>query len=215
MAHYRRPTGGDATGVGLIGLRLTAAREGSVLRTVTVVEQRPWLLLAVVFMATLFFGFVIPAAGSAYLRWTADPIDQQYRTTLTYTSAIVGDGILLPLANVFMTSQLARWRRRPRSAEIFGVLLGGATLTVGVHLYQAANAILNWTMMTPYSWTALGYVHAAFMLAELSFVLFFWGQVALVAREQPRAIFSQRVLLVVLCSLIFMRLLLGDYGYFV
>lgn len=184
------------------------------LRTVALVEQRPWLLLASVFVATLFFGFVTQAAGSAYLRWTDDPIVSSYRTTLSYTSALIGDAILLPLLNVFITSQLAIWRRRPRGHEIVGALLAGATLTVAVHLYQAANAILNWTMLEPYSWTMLGYVHAGFMLAELSLVLFFWGQVALVAREQPRAIFSHRVLLVVLCSLVFLRLLLGDYGYF-
>lgn len=185
------------------------------LRTVALVEQRPWLLLASVFVATLFFGFVTQAAGSAYLRWTDDPIVSSYRTTLSYTSALIGDAILLPLVNVFITSQLAIWRRRPGGHEIAGALLAGATLTVAVHLYQAANAILNWTMLEPYSWTALGYVHAGFMFAELSLVLFFWGQVALVAREQPRAIFSHRVLLVVLCSLVFLRLLLGDYGYFV
>lgn len=184
------------------------------LRTVAAVEERPWLLLAAVFVATLLFGFAIQAAGSAYLRWTADPIVLKYRTTLSYTSALFGDALLLPLVNVFIASQLAIWRRRPRVAEVVGAMLGAAVLTVGVHLYQAANAILNWTMLAPYSWTPLGYVHAAFMFSELSLVLFFWGQVARVAAEQPRAIFSHRILMVVLCSLFFLRLVLGDYGYF-
>ncbi len=189
-------------------------REGDVLRTVALVEERRWLLLASVFMVTLFFGFLVQAAGSAYLRWTADPIDHTYRTTLSYTSALLGDAILLPLVNVFIAAQLAEWRRRPRLSEVLLSLLTGAAITVGVHLYQAANAILNWTMMAPYSWTPLGYVHAGFMLAEISLVIFFWGQVGLVAREQPRAIFSRRILFVVLCSLAFLRLVLGDYGYF-
>ena len=184
------------------------------LRTVALAQQRPWLLLAIVFVATLFFGFVVQAAGSAYLRWTADPIALHYRTTLSYTSALVGDAILVPIVNVFITAQLAEWRRRPRTAEIAGAILLGAVATVGVHLYQATNALLNWTMLTPWAWTPLGYVHAAFMLAELSFVVFFWGQVALVAQERPRAIFSHRILIVMLCSLVFLRLLLGDYGYF-
>ena len=184
------------------------------LRTIAVVEERRWILPAGVFAATLFFGFVIQAAGSFYLRWMADPIAMHYRTTLSYTSALVGDAFLLPLANVFMTAQLWGWRRRPRPTELFAVLLSGAVITVGVHLYQAANALLNWTMMQPYAWTPLGYVHAAFMFAEISFVLFFWGQVGLVAREQPRAIFSRRILFVVLCTLVFLRLVLGDYGYF-
>lgn len=184
------------------------------LRTVAVAEERPWLALCVVFALTLVFGFAIPAAASAYLRWTEDPIVTSYRTTLSYTSALVGDALLLPLVNVFMTVQLWEWRRRPYVSEVVLSLLAGAALTVGVHLYQAVNEMLNWTMMTPYSWTPLGYVHAGFMLVELSFVIFFWGQVGLVARDQPRALFSRRILFVVLCSLVFMRLLLGDYGYF-
>ena len=184
------------------------------LRSVMLVEERPWMALAGVFAATLFFGFIVQAAGSFYLRWTADPIALHYRTTLSYTSALVGDAFLLPLVNVFIATQLWEWRRRPHWTELAAALSAGAVLTVGVHLYQAANALLNWTMLEPYAWTPLGYVHAAFMFAELSFVLFFWGQVGLVMRDRPRAIFSRRIVLVTLCSLVFLRLLLGDYGYF-
>ncbi len=94
------------------------------LRTVSAVEQRPWLLLASVFAATVFFGFIVQAVGNVYLNWRADPIVSEYRTTLTYTSAVIGDGLLIPLANVFITSQLVAWRRRPRAAEIVGAVLG-------------------------------------------------------------------------------------------
>ena len=184
------------------------------LRTFAAVEERPWLALAAVFAATLVFGFAVPASGAAYLRWTHDPIDTAYRTTLSYTSALVGDAVLLPLVNVFIAAQLWEWRRRAQASEVALSLLGGAALTVAVHLYQAVNDLLNWTMLAPYAWTPLGYVHAVFMFAELSLVLFFWGQVGLVARDQPRAIFSRRIFFVVLCSLVFLRLLLGDYGYF-
>ena len=183
------------------------------LRTVAAYQPRPWMLLASVFCLTLLFGFITQAAGSLYLRWTADPIILHYRTTLSYTSAIVGDAFLLPIVNLFIVS-LALWRRRPHVAEVTGALLIGGILTIAVHLYQATHALLNWTMTQPYSWTPLGYVHAAFMFSELSLVLFFWGQVAQVGREQPRAIFSHRIAIIVLCSLFFLRLLLGDYGYF-
>jgi len=163
------------------------------LRTVARVEERPWLLLGLVFGVTCFFGFIVQAAGSAWLRWQDDPIAANYRTTLSYTSALIGDALLIPLVNVF---------------------LGGALMTAIVHLYQAANALLNWTMTQPYRWSGIGYEHAAFMWAEISLVLFFWGQVALVAKERPRAILSHRVLLVILCGLAFLRLVFGDYGYF-
>jgi len=184
------------------------------LRTVAAYQPRPWVLLASVFCLTLLFGFVTQAAGSLYLRWTADPISLHYRTTLSYTSAIVGDALLLPIVNLFIVSQLAVWRRRPHIAEVTGAVLLGAVLTLAVHLYQATPRPTQLTMTQPYSWTPLGYVHAAFMFSEISLVLFFWGQVAQVAREQPRAIFSHRIAIVVLCSLVFLRLLLGDYGYF-
>jgi len=183
------------------------------LRTVSAVEQRPWLLLASVFCATLFFGFMVQAAGNVYLNWRADPIVSEFRTTLTYTSAVIGDGLLIPLANVFMTSQLVAWRRKPRMTEIVGAVLGAGVITVGVHLYQAVNVLLNWTMTRPFEWTPLGYYHALFMWTELTFVLFFWGQVALVCKENPRAILSQRVGFVILCVALFLRLLFADYGY--
>lgn len=184
------------------------------IRAVVLAEERRWMLLVAVFATTLFLGFGVQAAGSLYLRWAESPIVTHYRTTLSYTSAIVGDAFLIPLVNVFVTSQLWEWRRRPGSRDVGAALFGGAFLTIAVHLYQAANDLLNWTMLAPYRWTALGYFHAMFMFSELSFVLFFWGQVGLVAREQPRAIFSRKILFVILCSLVFLRLLLGDYGYF-
>ncbi|MBM4421386.1 MAG: hypothetical protein FJ034_07380 [Chloroflexi bacterium] len=184
------------------------------LRTFAQVEQRRFMLPVLVFLVTMFFGFVVQAAGSYFLRVTGDPIANGYRTTLSYTSALIGDAFLLPLVNVFMTTQLLDWRRRPRRHEVAAAVLGGLALTVFVHLYQAANALLNWTMPVPYRWEPLGYEHAAFMFAELSFVLFFWGEAALVMRERPRAIFTHRVGMALLCSLVFLRLLLGDYGYF-
>jgi len=183
------------------------------LRTVSAVEQRPWLLLASVYAATFLFGFIVQAAGNVYLNWRADPIVSEYRATLTYTSAVFGDGLLVPLVNVAMTSQLVAWRRRPRPTEIVGAVLGAGIITFGVHLYQAVNALLNWTMTRPFEWTPLGYYHALFMWTELSFVVFFWGQVALVGKDRPRAILSQRVAFALLCGALFLRLLFADYGY--
>jgi len=184
------------------------------LRTVARVEERPWLLLGLVFSVTCFFGFIVQAAGSAWLRWQDDPIAANYRTTLSYTSALIGDALLIPLVNVFIVGKLATWRRRPHGAEIAGALLGAALITVIVHLYQAANALLNWTMTQPYRWSGIGYEHAAFMFAEISLVLFFWGQVAMIAKENPRAILSHRIAFVILCGLAFLRLVFTDYGYF-
>ena len=157
------------------------------LRTVVAVEQRPWLLLALVFSATVILGFLVQAAGNLYLRYTSDPLVTHYRSTLSYTSAVIGDGLLIPMVNVFVTSQLALWRRKPGMSEVALSVLGGAAVTVFVHAYQAINDLRNWTMTAPFEWTPLGYYHAAFMWTEISLVLFFWGQVGLVGRANPRA----------------------------
>lgn len=183
------------------------------LRTVAAVEQRPWLLLALIFVATTFFGFMVQALGNVYLNWRGDPIVHEYRSTLSYTSAVVGDGVLIPLVNVFMTSQLAAWRRRPRVAEVAAAIAGAGLITIFAHLYQAVNDLRNWAMPAPFQWTIVGYYHAAFMWAEISCVLFFWGQVALIAKENPRAILSHRVAFAFLCGALFLRLLFADYGY--
>src|SRR5438309_10817752 len=99
------------------------------LRTVARVEERPWILLGLVFFATCFFGFLVQAAGSAWLRWHDDPIVLTYRTTLSYTSALIGDAVLIPLANVFIVGQLVVWRRRRRRAEAAGAFRARAPIT--------------------------------------------------------------------------------------
>src|SRR3989442_11247654 len=133
------------------------------LRTVAAVEQRPWLLLGLVFIATCIFGFLIQAGGSVYLQLRADPIAFQYRTTLSYTSAIVGDGILIPLANVLITSQLVTWRRRPHVAEIGGAVLHGAPPTPFLHPSHTADSPLNWSMTHPHPCSGPRDTHPALM----------------------------------------------------
>jgi hypothetical protein len=184
-----------------------------VLRTVSAVEQRPWLLLTLVFIVTALFGFLVPVLSNVYLRWRADPLVTEYRATLSYTSAVLGDGILIPLVNVFMTGQIALWRRRPNVREVAGAILGGAFITGAAHVYQATQDLRNWAMTKPWDWTPIGYFHGVFMWVEISFVLFFWGQLALIAKENPRAVLSYRVGLMFLCGALFLRLLFADYGF--
>ncbi len=166
-----------------------------------------------VFLTTFFFAFAIPAAASVYLHWLEDPLVEVYRSTLSYTSALVGDAILIPLLNVFIFQQLRTWNVRIKAGDVIGALTVGALLTLGVHLYQGQNELLNWTMPEPFVWTVIGYLHAFFMAAELALVLFFWTSVAYTAQARGRAFLSIRVLAVLFCCIVFIRLLLGDYGY--
>lgn len=164
-------------------------------------------------MATFFFAFLVNAVGSAVLEWRRDPLVTQYKDTLEFTSAVIGDGILIPFVNVAVVSQLYQWRRAVRQREIVAPLVFGALLTLSAHVYQATNGLVNWTMPHPFAWTVLGYTHALYMWAQLSFLAFFWSQAALIARLDPRAALHPRLLFVLLCMAVFLRLLLADYGY--
>ncbi len=183
------------------------------MRAVTLAEERPTALLFAVALSTFFFAFLMNAIGSAVLEWRRDPLVIGYRDTLDFASAVVGDGFLIPFANVLVVAQLVHWRRTPRAREVMASLAFGAALTLAVHAYQAVNALENWTMPHPFAWTTFGYTHAIFMWAELSLLSFFWSQAALIARLDPRAALHPRLLFVLLCMGVFMRLLLADYGY--
>jgi hypothetical protein len=194
-------------------LRVLAALRPAGLRAVSVADNRPFFALTLVGLATWLFGFMLNAVGSILLGWRADPLVTGYRDTLEFTSAIVGDGLLLPFVNAVIVGQLLQWRRSVRAREVIAATWVGAIMTLWVHLYQATNAIVNWTMPQPFYWTVLGYTHALFMWAELSLLAFFWIHAAAIARVAPREALRPRLLFVALCLAAFARLLLADYGY--
>ncbi len=59
-------------------------------------------------LATFFFGFGAGALYNLYLIQVNDPLVTQFRASLSYKSAIFGDGILLPIINMVMVSFLLK-----------------------------------------------------------------------------------------------------------
>ena len=59
----------------------------------------------------------------------------------------------------------------------------------------------------------MGYYHALFMWAELSFVIFFWGQWRSSAGRIRARSSRSASRSCVLCVALFLRLLFADYGY--
>jgi len=116
-------------------------------------------------LATIACGFLAGALLNVYFWLVQEPLAQQFRTTLTYPSAIVGDGLVLPLVNMaataFLLQERAWWTRKMFS----GALLLGLGVTLAFHVDQAVNGIVNWSMPTPWHWNLLGAYHAAYMLA--------------------------------------------------
>ena len=141
-----------------------------------------------VFGLTSVAAFWINAAGHAWMLWRRNPLVREYKATLQYRSALVGDSVLLPLVNVLLDRQLDAWGdglrpgqfRRDRLARS---LLVGAGLTAVVHAYQAAQGLTNWTMPRPWRWNALGYYHAVYMASQFTLLAYFCAA----ARTRMRA----------------------------
>ena len=68
-------------------------------------KSQKTIILGVGF-ATFFFGFGAGAALNLYLFLIHAPLVLQFRSSLMYISSIFGDGIILPIVNMFVVSNL-------------------------------------------------------------------------------------------------------------
>jgi len=92
------------------------------------------------------------------------------RTVFSYLSGVVGDGVMLPIANVgaFIVlrqmSTYVAWRRVP-----LYIALGFIT-AFAAFLGQAVLEIVNWSMPRAYVWSSVGQFHFFVMWAELAYL---------------------------------------------
>ena len=168
----------------------------------------PYLVVGVG-LATFVFGLLASALLNLYLVATNDPVVQQLRTVLTYKSAILGDGLLLPLVNMAAASFLARQRQHLARGAVLAALLLSAAITAGVHIVQAANDLVNWGMPTPWHWNGIGAWHALYMFAVTSLLVLFFLVVGKVIRRENAI--PREAGVVVLGVLVFLVLLRLDY----
>ncbi len=166
-----------------------------------------------VWLSTLMLGFGVPVAVNLWLLAQGDATVHLLRSTLTYRSALVGDGLILPLVNVLIFLFLREWRQGVTPRALGRALLWGGLLTVAVHIYQGAASLVNWTMPTPFRWTVLGYYHALFFWGEVSVIALFCG-VTLARLRKGDGLPAQRLpVLAVLAGLsAFVLLLVQDYA---
>src|SRR3954471_2819571 len=108
------------------------------------------ILVPVVISWALLFGYQWPF----YTRYHgSEP------TVFSYLSGVIGDGVLLPIANLgaFLVMrqlfQNIRWERLPLYAAL------GLITTIAAFLAQAGLGVINWSMPAPYVWSVVGRVH--------------------------------------------------------
>jgi hypothetical protein len=167
------------------------------------------LLVAGAGLATFFFGFFAGAILNVYLIAIGDPTVHELRTLLTYKSAILGDGILLPIANMAAAAAMVKRVNGVSRASVLVAVFFGLTVTTCVHAFQATQELVNWSMPTPWRWNAIGLWHAAYMASVISWLALFVLFVAKAARETDEVPRETRTVLV--CVVLFLVVLCLDY----
>lgn len=125
-------------------------------------------------LATFFFGFGAGAALNLYLISINDPLVTTLRASLTFRSAIFGDGLILPIVNMVAAAFLLKNKGLINRGLLSAAILIGIITTAYFHVDQAARGLVNWAMPTPWNWNLLGAWHAAYMLSVSSFMALFY-----------------------------------------
>lgn len=131
----------------------------------------------------LLDGFLVPVGANLLYIKQGNPLVKKYRATLSYQSALWGDGLLIPLLNMVIARSLRR--TGVAGGEVARAAAIGSSLTAAAQIYQAAANEVNWQMPKAWRWTALGYFHMLHMASEVSFLsLFFTKTVGRLFRKQ-------------------------------
>lgn len=158
-------------------------------------------------VATYVCGFFVPALLNLYLVAIAHPLVETLRATLSYQSAIVGDGLVLPVVNMVAAATIAKQRSQLGRGTILSALLMGAAIMAVFHVNQAVHGIVNWAMPSPWRWNALGFGHALYMLSVTSWLsLFLVVVLRTVYRERALPAGAAIVLLGVAVFFVLLRL---------
>ncbi len=132
----------------------------------------------------LLTGFAVPVGANLFYIWRKNPVVKKYRATLSYQSALWGDGLVLPAVNALIARSLRRSGVKRNEVARAAAIGGGLTLVA--HIYQANGKQVNWQMPKPWRWTALGYEHALHMAGEVSFLsLYFSKAISRLRHKQP------------------------------
>lgn len=133
-------------------------------------------LLATTALATFAAALGVSGGTNVWMLLTKNPLIKQYRPTLTFRSAIFGDGVILPFVNVIMMKSLERWNPRLSARTALLPIAGGSAISLMFHVGQGRGGLVNWTMPAPWRWNLLGYYHFVYMATQFSYMLLYFSQ---------------------------------------
>ncbi|MBI1919201.1 hypothetical protein HYS29_01290 [Candidatus Microgenomates bacterium] len=158
---------------------------------------------------TFFFGFGAGAILNFYLLAINHPLATEYRSILTYISAILGDGIILPIINMIAMAFFLKNREYLAVTTLRLALVAGLIVTLYFNIGQAINGVVNWAMPAPWHWNFIGLWHGIYMFCVASFLsLFYLVTIRVLVKEKE---LPRQVLFITLGLIIFFVLLRLDY----
>src|SRR5881394_2314123 len=83
-------------------------------------------LLAVTALVTFVAALGVSGGTNVWMLMTDHHLIKKHRPTLTFRSAIIGDGILLPLISVLMMKSFVKWKPSAVSVAAMGSVVGGS-----------------------------------------------------------------------------------------
>ena len=137
-------------------------------------ESKKRYVIVLIGLGTVFFGFGAGALLNLYLLSIHSPLVESLRSSLTYKSAIFGDGIVLPIVNMTIAYYLLHHHLVLKQKFLSGAFICGILITVYFHVNQAVNHLVNWAMPTPWHWNILGLWHAIYMFSVSAFISLFY-----------------------------------------
>jgi hypothetical protein len=135
-------------------------------------EHGRTLAPAFVALSTAIAGLGVQAALHAWLAWRRSPLVQRQRGTLSFISALVGDGVILPVVNAVLAAQLRRWAQPLQLGRLLWALGTGAAFTALAHAAQGSLRLVNWSMPRPFAWNWIGWYHALFMWSQSAYLVY-------------------------------------------
>jgi hypothetical protein len=130
------------------------------------------LTAAVTFVAALG----VSGGTHAVMLSMQHPLIKRHRATLTFRSAIIGDGVILPIVNVLMMRSFVRWKPRMGGTPSAVAIPAGSGISLLFHLAQGSQGMVNWTMTRPWRWNWLGYYHFVYMATQFSYMALYMAE---------------------------------------
>jgi hypothetical protein len=135
-------------------------------------------LMAITALATFAAALGVSGGTNVWMLITGNQLIKKHRPTLTFRSAIFGDGLILPFINVLMMRSFVRWQPRMSGRTALVPVFGGSFVSLLFHIAQGRGGMVNWTMTRPWRWNLLGYYHFVYMATQFSYMLLYMTQLA-------------------------------------